>query len=80
MPPAELDERLGVSGSCFWTGPMFAALGEAQKGWAGPGWDGDIVLLPKVENIRREKHRGEERGSLGLFGCSNRCHVHRNHL
>ncbi|MED6281865.1 hypothetical protein CHARACLAT_026236 [Characodon lateralis] len=53
---------------------MFAALGEAQKGWAGPGWVGDVFLLPKVENIRKEKHQGEKRGSLGLFGRSSRCH------
>lgn len=55
LPPVGTDERLGGAALLDQTNiPLFGTLGGAEKGWAGPGCVGEILLLPKEENIRRK--------------------------
>lgn len=56
LPPAGLAER---SGGVALSARQIGMLGEAERGRAGPGWDGDVSLLPKEDSI---KEGSEERG------------------
>lgn len=55
LPPVGTDELLGGAALLDPTNiQLFSTLGGAEKGWAGPGRDGEVLLLPKEENIRRK--------------------------